>query len=764
VAVMLMLAVSACQRSPQHYLETGNKLAAQNKYDEADLNYRKAIQRDPGFGQAYLQLGLMEIRRKHTAQAYQWFAQADRTMPDRDDVAVQFADLGLDLYLGDSHHPRVLHDKINAVADKLLAKDVNSFDGLRLKGHLAAADKDFQQADDFYRRANAVKPMQHQVVLAWTEVLLQNDRPRDAEDLASQLIDHDKTFAPIYQVMYRYYTQKNRLADAEKILKTQIANNPTDAGAILQLAAFYGGASREADMRGVLQQMLDRPKDFPTAHVQIGDLYRQMRRWNDALAQFQAGAQAASADPRKAKERIVYLKRITELWLVQGKTEQAYQSAGEVLRLDPGDTAAQQVKASLLLSTRNPGNVATAVSLFRSLVAKEPENPTLHFDLGRGLVAQGNADAARAEFQTAIRLRPGFVEPRVALVSLMQSKSDYKATLEFANQALAINPGLSAIRLARAVALIHVGDEPQGRSELNHLEREFPQNHEVQLQLAMMDLHDRKFREAEDHFRKLSEGSPGDIRPLKGLTDALAAENEFDNALAFLQESLRKTPNDLRLRSLLASTAVLAGKYDLGIEQYRQLLAAAPKSTTVPLALSRVYRTKGDLPTAVDFAQKARAAAPASAAALVNLGDVLSLSGRQAEALDIYRQTLKLQRDNAAALSGAAYAIAETGGNLDEAFSMAQQAVRLDSLQPGYSDTLGWVYLKKNFKDSALQVFRSLTEKYPDDPMYHYHLGLVLLEDGDRGTAKTELKSALSMNPPVQLRQKIEGSLAKAGG
>ena len=62
------------------------------------------------------------------------------------------------------------------------------------------------------------------------------------------------------------------------------------------------------------------------------------RRWNDALAQFQAGAQAASADPRKAKERIVYLKRITELWLVQGKTEQAYQSAGEVLRVDPGDS------------------------------------------------------------------------------------------------------------------------------------------------------------------------------------------------------------------------------------------------------------------------------------------------------------------------------------------------------------------------------------------------------------------------------------------
>jgi len=48
------------QPQPQVYLEKGNKFAAERKYEDAFLQYRKAIQRDGQFGEAFYRLGLVE--------------------------------------------------------------------------------------------------------------------------------------------------------------------------------------------------------------------------------------------------------------------------------------------------------------------------------------------------------------------------------------------------------------------------------------------------------------------------------------------------------------------------------------------------------------------------------------------------------------------------------------------------------------------------------------------------------------------------------
>jgi Flp pilus assembly protein TadD len=93
----------------------------------------------------------------------------------------------------------------------------------------------------------------------------------------------------------------------------------------------------------------------------------------------------------------------------------------------------------------------------------------------------------------------------------------------------------------------------------------------------------------------------------------------------------------------------------------------------------------------------------------------------------------------------------------------AQKATQLDARQPVYTDTLGWVYLKKNLNESAIQVFRILTQKYPDDPTFHYHFGLALLQQGDKATARAELKTALARKPSEEVRRNIETVLARAG-
>jgi Tfp pilus assembly protein PilF len=143
--------------------------------------------------------------------------------------------------------------------------------------------------------------------------------------------------------------------------------------------------------------------------------------------------------------------------------------------------------------------------------------------------------------------------------------------------------------------------------------------------------------------------------------------------------------------------------------------------------------------------------------------ELFSLKGQTSEALAKYQGVLKLVPNNAVIMNNVAFLLADTGGSLDEALKLARRALQMDSKQPRYSDTLGWIYLKQNLNDSALQVFRGLTQSNPDNPTFHYHLAMALLQKGDKATAKTELQNALSKKPSTEVRHSVEAALAKLG-
>jgi len=83
--------------------------------------------------------------------------------------------------------------------------------------------------------------------------------------------------------------------------------------------------------------------------------------------------------------------------------------------------------------------------------------------------------------------------------------------------------------------------------------------------------------------------------------------------------------------------------------------------------------------------------------------------------------------------------------------------------QLGFVDTIGWIYFKKNLPDNALEVFDDLVRKKPDEPIFRYHLALVLLQKGQTVRARQELQTALASHPSVEESSKIKEQLAKIG-
>lgn len=171
--LVCLIIASACSTGPQQYVDKANKLFNSGKYAEADINYQKAIQKDPRFGEAYYRLGLSQFKQGKLGDAYQTLSQARVLLPGRTEVAVALADDSFAGYIQNTQggQAATFYAELTRIVQRLLQQDPNSYDGLRLKGYVAMVDKHFPEAVESLKKADAVKPMQADVIDALVQCL-----------------------------------------------------------------------------------------------------------------------------------------------------------------------------------------------------------------------------------------------------------------------------------------------------------------------------------------------------------------------------------------------------------------------------------------------------------------------------------------------------------------------------------------------------------------------------------------------------------------
>ena len=753
IVMSALLAFSGCQ-TKQSYVTAGNKLFEAGKYADASINYRKALQRDPQFGEAHYRLGLVALKQGYAKQAYTELSRAVELLPSNDDAKEKLGDLCLKAYLTDPHRPVALYNRTTQLAEQLLAKNASSFEGLKFKGFLALTDRKPEEAIAMFRKALEAKPSEPNLTTVLAQTLYQNGQSQEAETLALNLAARDKTYGPIYDALYTWYFDAKRIAEAENILKAKASNNPKQAEYTFQLALHYYRVHKLNEMNSTLQRILDDPKDFPKAQLQVGDFYMKIRNFTEAARHYQ---QAERDNPQ---DSIVSRKRITDALLAQGKKGEAFEIVEQILKEQPKDEEARRVRANLWLDSRQPENVEKALSELQALAKLHPEDAALWFRLGEGNLLKGDLDAARSQFQEAVAKRKDFVQARYQLAAVSLSQHRASDALQQTSEILKTQPKDPRVRMLHALALSATGNQAQARVEFTQLISEFPQYREPRLGLGLLAISQKKYQEAEEIFGKLGVKDP---RAVAGLAATSSAERQFQKAIALLNGALERSPDSLMLREQLASTAAAAGQYDLAIAEFKKLVASHSKSILFRVRLGEIFELKGDHADAIAVYREAQAMSPNDATASFLLAIALAKAGRSDEAKTQYGSLLKSHPDNFAAMNNLAFLLAETGGDLDQALSLAQRAVQKFPGQPDFSDTIGYVYLKKKMLDSAVRSFDSLVQKYPGNPTYRFHLGMALVETGDKAGARKELEEALANHPSEDQAAKIRELVAKIG-
>jgi tetratricopeptide (TPR) repeat protein len=756
--LVFTLFVASCSRDPKvqarRYVDNGNKFYEKSKFKEASIMYRRALQKDLRYGEAYYRLALADIKLAAYGDAVRALRRAVELQPDNMDAAIKLSDILMVAISQDRDHSDELVKEVKQLADKVLQKDPNSYDGHRLEGQLALVQKDAAGAVKEFELAARAKPNQTDLSMAYFQALISNQQGPDAEKMGLTVIDKNKSFAPMYDILYVYYMQTKRAPEAERILQRKVENNPKQGNYLVQLAAHYLFTKQNDQVDGVLRRLSDE-KQFPDGHVLAGDfLYFRARDFDRARAQYEAGVQAFPRD------KVVYQKRLVELMTTTGRNQDANQMLATILKESPNDSDAVAMRAALMLVTGDLKQINQAVNDLQSLVAKTPDNHLLRFNLARAYVAKNDLEQARLQLEAAIKTRPDFILARDMLTRIYLNKGDYGKALKEADETIALDKNDLPARLNRSSALMGIGDSQKARQELDTVLAISPNNPDARYQAGFLAWTEKDYKRAQQVFDDLNKTNPKDSRGLIGLIETMASQNRMPEAIKLLQDAVAREPERRDFRLALANLYVRDQHYDDAVKLLQELLKTDPKSADLLLRLAETQRRKGDVNAAIETFHLASQAAPADPRPLLQLGLLLDGTGRRDQAKPIYEQILKIQPDHPIALNNLAFIKAEEGQDLDAALTMAQRARQGLPNSPDVMDTLGWIYLKKNLSDDAIRTFKELLAADPNRASYHYHYGMALLQKGDKPSAKKELETAIRFNPSKDDGVKIRQLLA----
>lgn len=775
-SALVCLLLTSCSQSPEKLLATANKYHQKQKYKEASILYQKVISKDKTNAEAYYREGLNLLDQRQPGEASKFLRRAVDLKPDNTDAELKLAEIYLTFYSADPKRFKKLLDDSQDLVNKAAQREPDAFPVLRLEALVDLAQRKMDDALTVLAKANGIKPYDRDLVGWYAEALMGANRPDDAEKLIRDMLAHDKTWGPGYDLLYIRYMRENKLDQAEAVIKERVDKDPTNVTAISNLSTELLRTGHYAEAEAVMQRVLNDKKSFPNGRMIMGDFYIRAKKFDQALQQYQTGK---SESP---KEATAYDRRIVAAYALMGKHDDATALAKKLAENSPKDAMLGELYGSLLIGPGSNEPAPKVVEELNKLVHDNPNDAPLHLDAARALFAANQPDKSLSEALSAADLEakaqhsksPVATSARLLAGRIYETQSQHAKALEQMELVLAGDPNNAEARVIRDSALIRLNEADRAQPDLEALVKQYPQLNDGHLELAQLYLSQHLYDKASEQYTLVWKGNPPDNRGLVGLQEVKVAQGKGDDAIATMQDLVQKYPGVVGYRFQLANFQTMVGEEELRTDpakakpilmqaeqNFREILKTA-SSAELWLRLGEIQKTVGQNDEALASFEQASVADPHNTAALLESGILLEALGKKKEAVDAYTKVLGIDGDNTAALNNLAFLSAESGTNLDQAMTFAERAKKKVPDNPEVSDTLGFVYYKKNLNDEALRIFRQLVQDRPQNPTFHFHLAMALLKQGDKQGARQEAERALKTAGP-DMQPEIKSFVSQIG-
>jgi FimV-like protein len=786
---MVLLFAAGCSQSPEKLLAEANKYHDNKKYEEASILYQKVLAKDKTNAEAYYRLGLNALDQRKGSEAAQALRRAVDLKPTNQDAAVKLAEIYLLAYQENPKAGKSLVDDLNQLDAKLLQQNPNSFDGLRIKGLIAAiVNDDAAKAEESFAKANAIKPYTPEVVEPYAQVLLKENKADQAVALIQGTLAKNKSWDKGYDLLLAVYQHEGQKDKVEAVLQQHVDADPKSAAGIVKFAYYRLGNGDFAGAEQLMLRMSKDPKTFPGAPMYLGDFYYRAKKVDQAKASFEQGKKD---DP---KDAVAYELKLIELQAATNHIPEAVSMAKDLAEKNPTTASATEVYAELLLRTATRQSGTAMVDQIKKMVDANPANTMLRLDLAKAYFEVNDRDKSLTNLQQVVsdaqkdiqktgRTQPALLPAEALEARIYQERGDRDGNakaLELTSSVLNTRAGATAdtllsARIVRDRVLVSTGKAPEAQADLEQILKILPNMLEAHLLMGDAHLAQRQFEAANQEYETAAKGTPPDRRALIGIQTVKLVSGHPMEAVQAIQDLASKNPSDPTWKFELAkfqdTAASTAPGLDIAVrkqllqqaaDNYKQILAASPAAGALWMKLGTIQEKLGQSDAALASFEQAATANPKNPDAFLDQALLLEALNRKKEAVNQYNKVLNIMPDNALALNNLAMITAEDGGNLDQAQTYAERAKKGAPNEPNVSDTLGYVYLRKNLNAQAAEIFRQNVQQYPQNPAFRFHLAMALLKTGDKQGAKEQASKALQAAPP-NMQSEIKTFIGQIG-
>jgi len=236
-------------------------------------------------------------------------------------------------------------------------------------------------------------------------------------------------------------------------------------------------------------------------------------------------------------------------------------------------------------------------TLFRHVIAENPDSWMAHQILGSALAKAGRDAEAIAQFREVMRLKPDHADAYLGLGVILAKQPGGKAeAISLYETALRLREHYVEAHFALGVAL---SDDPARRAEaIEHLEVAAglqPYFAPAQTALGALLAQDRsRLGEALTHYRTALQYHPESAAVHRGYADALARAGSLDTALAEYNAALRLDPNDAIAHFHLGDVLAHTRRLSEASTEYAKALKLDPNLTAARLHYAALLAQQPD--------------------------------------------------------------------------------------------------------------------------------------------------------------------------
>lgn len=730
----VLMIVTACAATPEEarnaYVASGDEYFAQKKYNEAIIEYRRALQQDTRYAVGYQKLGDASAAAGDGKGALSAYVRGSDLAPDNIEVNLKAGNLLL--------VARRFQDA-KTRARNILVKDPMNVPGLVLLGNSLAGLQSLDEAVEVARRASDLAP-DRAGLLGNVGVF---ELSRGKVDLAERAFQKAVEVAPksisALLALSNLYQTVGRLADAERTLRRALALDAKDVTVNANLALVLMQSGRGGDAEPYMKLAAE-TAGTTDASIAFAEYYISVGRIGEALALLR---KISATEEGYAVARI----KTAMVDYAEGRRDAAHKALREVLVREPKNASALSLEARLLLAENRFDEATTLVT---SALAADPHSPHAYFALGKIQLSKGATEDARKAFAEVLKIDPGRTDAQIELSRIHLSRREIDTAISYATTGVKTDPDNIEARIAVVRALsVRPDDLPRANAELKTLLARYPNSPEVQTMGGIVALQRNDFTSARRSFQQALKIDPDHVEALAGLTAMDAEAHRLPDARARVEARIAasKTPSpDLLL--LAAKVYVSTGQIDRTEQSLRRIIEVDPTNLEAYNLLGQFYVVRGKLPEATREYSEIVKRQPKSVTAQTMLGLLARARGDMHAARAAYETVVQIDPSAALASNNLAWIYANTeGGNLEVALQLAQSA---HSRMPDSSliaDTLAFVYYKKEMGSFAEPLLSQALDKEPNNSDYHYHLGLVYAQEGEDAKARKSFQTALKLNP-----------------